>query len=357
MDKKTYLSTKTTIYFYILLLFNLLFLLYFLLRPLSPSYNESKDRVLFIIMILGNCILGGVYYFSVIRPYHRIKIMYLLFSKGTVYEELFSPEYMISQEQEMVMSRFHHLLNKQDAINISKKQAEYLALQNQINPHFLYNTLEAIRGDALSVGLDSIAKTTEALASFFRYTITDVGNLVSLEDAVENSQNYFIIQQYRFGDKLDMQIHYPENEDSILHLQVPKLTLQPIIENAIFHGLEQISDKGTIHISFETTETRLFIDISDNGIGIEPDVLSKLNEGFGKSGISYVKASSKKSGGIALLNVARRIRLLFGDEYGLHIYSTPGLGTTVHITLPKLTALEADALNREDSFIDETRDI
>jgi len=291
----------------------------------------------------------------ILIPEARIKETYLLFSKGSIYEELFSSENMIFREQEMVMECFHHLLDKQDAINLSKKQAEYLALQNQINPHFLYNTLEAIRGDAIYAGLNNIADTTEALASFFRYTITDMGNLVSLEDEIENCQNYFTIQQYRFGDKLDMQINYPVNEPTLPYLLVPKLTLQPIVENAIFHGLEQMIGTGTIQLIFETTSTRLFINVTDNGIGIEPDILKQLNDDLDKSGISYVRKEPDKSGGIALRNVARRIKLLFGDEYGLHLYSIPNLGTTVHVTLPKLAKDDLASFNRKDAHTDETR--
>lgn len=97
------------------------------------------------------------------------------------------------------MQKLDSILDKKNIIELSTKHAELLALQNQINPHFLHNTLEAIRGDALCEGIDSIADTTEALSTFFRYTITDTGNLVSVEDELENVENYFKkIQQYRF---------------------------------------------------------------------------------------------------------------------------------------------------------------
>ena len=102
-------------------------------------------------------------------------------------------------------------------------KAELKALQAQINPHFLYNTLEAIRGDALCEGIDSIADTTEALSTFFRYTITDTGNLVSVEDELENVENYFKIQQYRFGDKLDMRVNFPDDYARILECKLLNL--------------------------------------------------------------------------------------------------------------------------------------
>jgi len=317
-----------------------------------------SETFVFLLLAL-NLAAGIIYYISFWLPYKRIKRMYHFAGKGRKFEELFHEEYMLFLEHEKVMQRFNELINRQDAISQSKRQAEYLALQNQINPHFLYNTLEAIRGDALYEGMTSIAETTEALASFFRYTITDVGNLVSLEGELENSQNYFTIQKYRFGEKLEMQIHFPENEPSLLQLLVPKLSLQPIIENAIFHGLENIKGHGLITINFETTTTRLFISIADNGIGIEPHILKKLNDDLEQVGVTEIREDKKKRGGIALKNVSRRIKLLFGDEYGLHLYSTPYFGTDTRLMLPKLTQRDiftenADVLlQREGVFKDE----
>ena len=105
------------------------------------------------------------------------------------------------------------MIDKNNLINVSKKQAEYLALQNQINPHFLYNTLEGIRSEALLAGLDSVAEMTEALGTFFRYTISQVEHLVTLEDELANIENYYYIQQFRFGDRLTLSIEYEHDDD------------------------------------------------------------------------------------------------------------------------------------------------
>ncbi len=294
--------------------------------------DNNIYEVIFTILLLT---IGFCLNQFILVPYFKIRNSYKMFLNGQIYEELFQESNSLTPELVPVMDRFHYLLNKQDAINMSKKQAEYLALQNQINPHFLYNTLEAIRGDALYAGLSNIAETTEALASFFRYTITDVGNLVTLEDELENVENYFTIQQYRFGDKFKMTVDFPKSED-ILQLQLPKLTLQPIIENAIFHGLEGRSEGGNIFITIETTRKNLFLSVKDDGLGIEPQVLSKINDSLERVAVSYVNSDNRKSGGIALKNVCRRIKLLFGDEYGVHIYSTVDVGTDVRLTLPKI---------------------
>lgn len=323
MKRKTALSTRSTLAFIVLILMNIAGII---------AVDDLKFKAVMTILLLA---LISCLYYLIVLPHLNIKKQYKMFLNGQIYEELFqNPDYL-TPETVKVMDRFHYLLNKQDAINMSKKQAEYLALQNQINPHFLYNTLEAIRGDALYAGLASIAETTEALASFFRYTITDVGNLVTLEDELENIENYFTIQQYRFGDKFKLTINYPDNEDILLN-QVPKLTLQPIIENAIFHGLEGKSQGGNIFISIESTRKNLFISVKDDGLGIPSEVLTKINDSLERVAVSYVNSDKRKSGGIALKNVCRRIKLIFGDEYGVHVYSTVNVGTDVRLTLPKI---------------------
>ena len=235
--------------------------------------------------------------------------------------------------------RIRELMEQNVKEQEQKRKIELKALQSQINPHFLYNTLEAIRGDALCEGIDSIADTTEALSTFFRYTITDTGNLVSVEDELENVENYFKIQQYRFGDKLDMRVNFPDDYARILECKLPKLTLQPVVENAIFHGLEAKAEGGVIIISLEMTEKKLLINIHDDGIGIDEEELIKINQRLEITS-GPLTEEKRKRGGIALPNVSRRIKLLFGDEYGIHIYSIPNLGTEVRISVPIITNRE-----------------
>lgn len=216
----------------------------------------------------------------------------------------------------------------------SNRRSEFLALQNQINPHFLYNTLEAIRGDALSEGIEYIANITEALSTFFRYSVTDTGSLVTISDELNNVDNYFKIQQYRFGENLELIYEIPEDEE-ILYFMCPKLTLQPIVENAIFHGLEKKTQKGTIRIKLERTDQKLIITITDNGVGMDNATLTKLNEILNNNTMTNTFNEEKsKKGGIALINVCKRIKLLFGVSYGIHVFSIPEFGTDVRITLP-----------------------
>lgn len=217
---------------------------------------------------------------------------------------------------------------------LKNKQAEYLALQNQINPHFLYNTLEAIRGDALYEGARGIAETTKALATFFRYTITEVGYEVTLEDELGNVENYFTIQRYRFDEKLQMVVDMPVEAAELLRARIPKLTLQPLVENAISHGLENKIGNGTVTVQIEASRNNLYISVRDDGIGIKEDRLRELNRRLDNSADEGKERFCK--GSIALINVNSRIRLLYGSGYGLQIYSIPDMGTEVKVTLPLL---------------------
>ncbi|MCD8357398.1 MAG: histidine kinase [Clostridia bacterium] len=219
-------------------------------------------------------------------------------------------------------------LRGEENIKLQQKQAKYLALQNQINPHFLYNTLEAIRADALLADCEDIAETTEALATFFRYTISNVEEYVTFSDELDNVENYFTIQRCRFGDKISMEVEM-ENE-RLLEAKMPKLILQPLVENAIVHGLEDQIGHGTVKIVIENSDKIFFLRVRDDGVGISEEKVERLNEQFFKADRTV------QSGSIALRNVNSRIRLMFGDDYGLHIYSAKGIGTECCVTLPLL---------------------
>lgn len=218
----------------------------------------------------------------------------------------------------------------------SNREAQLLALQNQINPHFLYNTLETIRSDAMIQGVTSVATMTEALATFFRYTISNLDKLVRIEEELENVQNYYVIQHYRFGNKLQLRLDYDEQDFSLIKLYMPKLILQPLVENAIYHGIEQKLGAGIVTIKIENTKSQLQIIICDDGVGIGEDQLSLMNSAL-ENGKEIIHSFEKKSSGIAIGNVNQRIKLLFGSAYGVYLRSIVNVGTEVHIVLPVIT--------------------
>lgn len=299
--------------------------------------NITGTYIWLIVMIIFIIILIGMYCLInkwILTPYLEFKSLFHRFVEGQIYNELLDKSVNLFPGIGNVFLRFDELVDRNKTIEVSTKQAELLALQNQINPHFLYNTLDAIRGDALDAGMDNIADITEALSTYFRYTITETSTLVTLMDELENVDNYFTIQQYRFGERLKIQIDIPEEDAGVLQLQCPKLMLQPIVENAIFHGLEKRSEGGTIKVKIERTDNRVIIHVRDDGVGIDEETLTSINRKLEHVSVGYIKEPQKGRGGIALNNVCRRIKLLFGEEYGIHIYSFKEVGTHVCITLP-----------------------
>ncbi len=219
---------------------------------------------------------------------------------------------------------------------VMDKQSKINSLQSQINPHFLYNTLECIRSEAIFQECGSIANMAKSLASFFRYSISRKENMVTILDELGNIKNYFLIQNYRFEDKFDFIVNVEEDDNSVYSYLIPKMTIQPIVENSIFHGLETKAGECYVKIDFQTTEDKIVITVSDNGVGMPEETLKELRHKmeYGGDGSGLIRA--EHNNGVALYNVNQRIKLTFGPEYGLQIYSTPGAGTDMEIIIPKI---------------------
>mgnify|MGYP005866721765 FL=1 len=332
MNKESYLFDRIRWFAAIFFIFHisLLFILFFQEWKIAGLKWVIGLLGLFYVILL----YGG--YRLIYRPLKVNSRIKAAFARGDSYEDIYHMPYLLNEEEKNMLRRFYALLDKSELVTVSKKKSEYLALQNQINPHFLYNTLEGIRAEALIAGVDSIAEMTEALATYFRYTISQVNNLVTLEEELANVENYYYIQQFRFGSKLDLRIRYDcEDEEEALMCQLPKLTLQPIVENSIYHGLEQKIGKGCLDIKITMTDKHLIIMISDDGVGMEKGQVRAMNEKLRALRLEEEEEEENgKRGGIAVKNVNNRIKLLFGEEYGIYIYSQLDVGTDVEITLP-----------------------
>lgn len=246
----------------------------------------------------------------------------------------------VEAERERQLSELEEKLQDEYSVRMVDKQAKLSALQSQINPHFLYNTLECIRSEALLYDCDSIARMAKALASFFRYSISKKENIVTLREEFNNIENYFLIQSYRFDDKFSFEILAAPEDREAYSCLIPKLSLQPIVENAIFHGLETKPDKGKVTIRVEMTEKNVIIIVSDDGVGIGREELERMRDSLKnsrKETDQEGKSPGERGNGIALTNVSQRIKLIFGKDYGLNLYSTKGIGTDVEIILPIMT--------------------
>lgn len=211
----------------------------------------------------------------------------------------------------------------------AKRKSEIKALQAQINPHFLYNTLDSIIWMSASGKNEEVTEMTEALAKLFRTSISQGDNFVPLRNEIDNIESYLTIQKMRYGEKLSYKIDVADN---LLQIAVPKLILQPIVENALYHGIKLSPETGTISITAFSNENTLIITISDNGIGMSQEKLDKI-----------FNPDQNTGRGIGVLNVHGRLQLCFGDAYGLQFFSEEGVGTQVELHLP-ITSESEDAI-------------
>lgn len=212
-----------------------------------------------------------------------------------------------------------------------KRKSELNALQAQINPHFLYNTLDSIIWMIENENYDGAIIMVTSLARLFRLSLSKGKNIVPLRNELEHAKNYLTIQNIRYKNKFTFDI---EADEEIMNLASIKLIIQPLIENAIYHGMEFMYGDGEILVKAYVEEGNLFIDVIDNGLGMLEEVASNL--------LSKCVNPSKKGSGIGLHNVNERIQLYFGKDYGLRIYSEPDEGTTIRIQLPAIDYFELE---------------
>ncbi|TQI67916.1 sensor histidine kinase [Clostridium sp. KNHs216] len=214
----------------------------------------------------------------------------------------------------------------------SKRRSELDALQSQINPHFLYNTLDSIIWMVENERYDGAVTMVTALARLFRISLSQGKNIITVSDELEHVRNYLTIQKMRYKNKFSYEI---SAEPETLKCATIKLIVQPLVENAIYHGMEFMSGDGEIRIKAYREGNDLYIDIIDNGLGMPQEQADAL----------LTQETTKvrgKGSGIGLKNVQERIQLYFGSEYGLAIYSEPDEGTTARIHLPLKTMEEAE---------------
>lgn len=245
----------------------------------------------------------------------------------------------IGREDEIgtVVQSLNHMLDARQKMNqeiqesqrrmyeaeIAKKQLQVLAYRNQINPHFLYNTFECICSMALYYEVDDIAEITMALSKVFRFAVKGE-NIVSVEEEVSYIREYAKIIDYRFMGKIDVDI---EMEDAVKEKRVIKLMLQPLVENAVFHGLEQKLEDGEVNVSIHMHgEDHIMFVVEDNGCGIEPARLVWMRDNL----------DSRPTGqkGIGVANIYQRLKLFYGDDVVFQIESRLGEGTRITIIIP-----------------------
>ena len=239
-----------------------------------------------------------------------------------------------------MVSKIDHLVKEVYQEKIAQKNAELEALQAQINPHFLYNTLDSISWMLMDIGADDISDVVVSLGDILKYSIHGKDVLVPLNEEVQYIESYLCIQKNRLEDRLCTSMEIQKETRACM---VPKLILQPMVENAILHGIEPMKDGGRVRITAGLEQQNLLITIEDNGPGMAPEELEQCR--------AAVYSESGATDSIGMRNVHRRLCLHFGKEYGLAIESRHQEGTIVTLRMPG-TRLSAEQEQETDGHSD-----
>lgn len=333
-------------------------------QEILRSSMNRLTTIHYLTLLLVALLLSATLYLALrnlLRPINRLVGTMQLFNSGNrkvLKERVELP--FASPELRILTDSFNRMLQEIDSLThslsntyyrmyemeLEKKQSELSFLRSQINPHFLYNTLESIKGLASDSENPFILEITHALAEIFRYSVRG-GPEVRLQEEIEMVQAYMRIQTIRFEDRFQVVLQF---EPDIMDCIVPKMILQPLIENAISHGLEQRMEPGLLQVGGRLDEeSSLLIWVEDNGAGIDDEILRQIrrtlqekSRRLSQQGMvmnpaddeGQMAPDSDQLIGIGLANVHHRLALMFGDRYGLDITSSLNRGTRVELRLP-----------------------
>ena len=283
--------------------------------------------VITIVLVVLALLVSGILAGSITRPLQRLQE-----SMARVQEGDFAAAELpavsgteigsLTESFTVMTNRIQELMEQNQREQEEKRKSELRALQSQINPHFLYNTLDSIIWMAEGKKHEEVVLMTSSLARLLRQSITNEDELVTVESELSYARSYLTIQQMRYKDKLSFLV---EADPEVLPMRIIRLILQPLIENAIYHGIKYKESPGQILVRAYKEEDQLILLIRDDGVGMDEEVLKHI---FDRHKVNY------QSNGVGVYNVQQRIRLYYGQEYGIRYESRPGEGTTARITLP-----------------------
>lgn len=309
---------------------------YISMVPLS-TYQEYQDGFhdFYIILVLFIFLISGIGAVIIsLYSYTPVKSILSLLKNPDLYESNFSAENGLRKDEthEIALNIIRNLYSNQQMqdelgnyLNIIHK-AQITALQAQISPHFLYNTLENIRWRAIDVckGDNEVAQIILNLSEMLRVSLDNEHQIITIEEEISNTKLYIEILQLRYKDKVS--VEWDIDEDT-LALPIVKVTLQPLIENAVYHGIKPLREGGAIKIKVSRTENQVILCIWDNGLGMSKEEVDNLNADLKEK---YIL----KEGHIGVRNVNQRLKLLLGDDAKIRIRSELNYGTTVTVSLP-----------------------
>ena len=233
----------------------------------------------------------------------------------------------LTKSFDVMTHRIHELMEQNVHEQEEKRKSELKALQSQINPHFLYNTLDSIIWMEESGKNEEVVQMTSALAKLLRQSISNEDEIVTVEREIEYTRNYLAIQKLRYRDQLEYII---DIDEEVLHRKIVKLVIQPLVENAIYHGIKYLDGKGMLLILGEIQDGKVVITIRDNGVGMDEETLKHILEKKPEP----KEKQRKKTSHVGVYNVQNRLQLYYGKEYGLVYESMPGMGTGVSVIIP-----------------------
>ncbi|MGN0276407.1 MAG: sensor histidine kinase [Hominisplanchenecus sp.] len=288
----------------------------------------SSLVVILVIVLFGTCFMGSVFSRWFSKPITQLVTAMSEF-EGDNGEFVYQPVHG-TQEIDALSDSFEHMVIRNQKLmekvrqeEISLRKTELKALQAQINPHFLYNTLDAIAWLCEEERNEDAVKMVNALARLFRISISRGHELIPIEKELQHAQSYLQIQNFRYKNQFTYSF---DVDETCLSYLCNKITLQPIIENAIYHGMDRTVDEGMIKIGIHQDPNRIIFTVEDNGVGMTEEQCREV-----------LKKEPGDRAGIGIKNVNDRIKIYFGDEYGLTIESELDVGTCVTITMPKVT--------------------
>lgn len=289
--------------------------------------KRMQQDIVMVLWVLGSVMLlvalgsSSIFANSVSRPIRELEKAMDKVEQGLLDTEVSargSAEIAsLSNHFRSMMNRIRDLMDEIRGKEQSLRASELKTLYSQINPHFLYNTLDTIVWLAEFGNMERVVSVTKAMARFFRLSLRGGSEMTTVRDEMDHVRQYLFIQKERYQDKLSYEI---VAEERLLDVSIPKILLQPLVENAIYHGIRQLPGTGLIQITATKRENSLLLTVKDNGVGFD-------------STETTAQCANTRLGGVGLKNVEERIRLYYGEGYGLMIQNTPGEGVTVTLRL------------------------
>lgn len=223
-----------------------------------------------------------------------------------------------------MLDQMEELKEKESKARLLQSQAEYKALQAQINPHFLYNTLETMSSIAEIRGCPEVSMLSQSLSNIFRYSLNMKEQLSTAAQEINHLKNYCYVMSVRMQDNIE---YIYDIDETVLQEKIPRISIQPLVENALNHGLRNKRGKKRVWIGIKRVEEKLEVSVRDNGMGMDA---GEINEILQKN----EQPQTEKGSSIGLYNINARVKMLYGDEYGIRIESVPNEGTCVYIIMP-----------------------